>query len=358
MNAKTKRHFWNHSTAHRAGRLFSASDTSKISYSLDHDSRSMPIYRQAAFRFSSVAMTALILVSAISYAIAHQYQLALAIAATFPVMIWHCWRMFRYSKALVPAELLMAVTVATLMLTIYYEQYANIYWAPALVVLFHFILTRKLAILFNLLLYGLLAPVIIETLPSQPAMIMLLSMALMSVGAYIFSMVVYRQDQLLQKVAVQDPLTLAYNRRYLMECLEQTFELNKRYKKVSSLIMLDIDHFKSINDAFGHGEGDRALKEVVRILQHRLRRTDSLFRYGGEEFVILLNETDSSHGYQLALEFCGLIKKARIMPERVITVSCGVAELSGGENPLGWLARCDEALYRAKHGGRDRAELA
>ena len=188
--------------------------------------------------------------------------------------------------------------------------------------------------------------------------ILLLSLALLGLGAAVFSQLVARQDQQLQKVAVQDPLTLAYNRRYLMECLDQTFELHKRYHKVSSLIMLDLDHFKSINDDFGHGEGDRALKEVVRLLQQRLRRTDSLFRYGGEEFVILLSETELSQAYQLAQEFCGLIRNATILPERPITVSCGVAELSSGENPLGWLARCDEALYRAKHAGRDRAEQA
>ncbi len=358
MNAKIKRHFWNHRTTHRSTRFFPALDANKISYNFDHDSHRMPVYRQAVFSFSSIAITALLLLLAITYVMAHQYPLALVVAVAIPPMVWHCWRMARYGRHLVPAEALMAATVATLLLTVYYQQYANIYWAPALVVLFHFILSRRVAIVFNLLLYGLLAPVILNVLPTEPAVIMLLSMALMSVGAYIFSVVVYRQDQLLQKVAVQDPLTLAYNRRYLMECLGQTFELHKRYQKVSSLIMLDIDHFKSINDAFGHGEGDRALKEVVRILQQRLRRTDSLFRYGGEEFVILLSETDSTHGYQLAQEFCGLIKKARILPERVITVSCGVAELSGGENPLGWLARCDEALYRAKHGGRDRAELA
>ncbi len=352
---KTKQHFWDARPAHKVG---SKRRGGEIVFNLDQQGTEMPVYRQAIFRLVSVLLTVLLLPAVALTMLTQDYVSAAGLTVIMMPMIWHCWRLFLRNRSGLPPLLVMGACTLVLLLTIYYQYPANIYWAPALLVLLHFVLPRNSAIILSVLCYGLAAPAIVETLPPQQAFIMLLSMAVLGAGTSIFSQLVSRQDLLLQKVAVQDPLTLVYNRRYLMESLEQTFELHKRYQKVASMIMLDIDYFKRINDEFGHGEGDRVLKEFVRLLQRRLRRTDSLFRYGGEEFVILLSETDSAQAYQLAQEFCSLVRNANILPEAVLTVSCGVAELSSGENSLGWLARCDEALYRAKHAGRDRAELA
>ncbi len=318
----------------------------------------IPSYREAAFRYVSQLLAALMLLLAVWNALRGRHEMAAIEGVVLVPLLIHAWLLRRRDRPLFSPLALLSLALLTLGLSFYYGQDTNVYWAPALVIGFHFLLARRVAVALNLVFVLAMTPVVLDTLEYSHAVIFLLNLALISVSMYTFSLLVYRRDHLLQKVAVLDPLTQAYNRRHMMESLDQTVELNRRYGKVASLIMLDIDHFKRINDEHGHGEGDRALKSIVRLVQQRLRRTDLLFRYGGEEFVILLSETDSARALQLAHEVCQLIRVSPILAGRAITVSCGVAELSCGENALGWLARCDEALYHAKHSGRDRAELA
>lgn len=318
----------------------------------------VPSYREAAFRYASMLIAAVMAMLTVWNALRGRYEMAAIEAVVLLPLLVHGWLLLRHDRPLFSPLTLLSLALLTVGLSFYYGEDTNVYWAPALVIGFHFLLDRPVALTLNLLFVAAVTPVVLDTLEYGHAVVFLLNLVLVSVSIHVFSLLVSRRDQMLQKVAVLDPLTQAYNRRHMMESLEQTVELNRRYQKVASLIMLDIDHFKRINDEEGHCEGDRVLKAIVRLLQQRLRRTDVLFRFGGEEFVILLSETGSLRALQLGREFCQLIRDTPILAGREVTVSCGVAELSGGENVLGWLARCDEALYCAKHGGRDRAELA
>jgi diguanylate cyclase (GGDEF)-like protein len=156
-----------------------------------------------------------------------------------------------------------------------------------------------------------------------------------------------------------DALTGLANRRFLMEALAPTLAAAQRHRLPLSLIMVDLDHFKAINDTWGHDVGDAVLQGFGQILQQETRQEDLTARYGGEEFVILLPYTDREGARRLAAriqeklaakEFPGL--------DRPVTASFGIAQLAAGDDAAALLKRADQALYLAKARGRDRVETA
>jgi hemerythrin len=124
-----------------------------------------------------------------------------------------------------------------------------------------------------------------------------------------------------------------------------------------SLVLLDIDHFKQVNDTFGHGVGDSVLRELVRVLQPRLRATDILFRWGGEEFAVLVSSGGYRGAERLADDLCRAVAAHPFRTVGAVTISLGVAEHLGAEDPASWFARLDNALYRAKGSGRNRVAV-
>jgi len=166
----------------------------------------------------------------------------------------------------------------------------------------------------------------------------------------------------LRDLATHDPLTGLFNRRFLDEIMDQEFSRAKRKKYCLCLVMVDIDHFKILNDTYGHKAGDEILKTLSNILTSHIRRGDYAFRYGGEEFLILLSDSHQGDATQrldqlrLMVEQNGFLYEGK---ELHITISAGVAEFSGGSpTPDAVLTRADSALYIAKAHGRNRVESA
>ncbi len=162
----------------------------------------------------------------------------------------------------------------------------------------------------------------------------------------------------LERLAIRDELTGLFNYRHFQGQLRAEVQRALRYQRPLSLIVLDVDHFKAVNDALGHAEGDRVLAGIARVLAAQIRTTDTAFRYGGEEFVVLLPET---HGAQ-ALAVAGRVRQgmeeARLVKGRSVTVSAGVAEYRATEEAATLLRRTDAALYAAKRAGRNRVVMA
>ncbi len=162
--------------------------------------------------------------------------------------------------------------------------------------------------------------------------------------------------------AYTDPLTGLYNRTALTDAFQREWKLSQRQQTPLSLLMLDIDHFKAINDTHGHAAGDAALVKIAKCLRQTVRGSDMLFRYGGEEFVVLLSNTASDGAELLAQRLLYRIATmdcSDIAPRLRITASIGVATLNHPEEtPEQVLKRADEALYRAKRQGRNRVEVA
>jgi two-component system, cell cycle response regulator len=160
------------------------------------------------------------------------------------------------------------------------------------------------------------------------------------------------------RMSIIDGLTGAYNKRYLLEALEKEIMRTRRHERPLSLLMLDIDHFKKINDVHGHLAGDYVLKELGRLVHGRIRRDEIFARYGGEEFAVVLPETSLDGCRQLAEGIRSRTEATEFafQNEKIsLTVSMGVAELSVNEkNTTDFIKLADERLYEAKRSGRNR----
>lgn len=171
-----------------------------------------------------------------------------------------------------------------------------------------------------------------------------------------------RKEAELERLAITDALTGLYNRRFFQSRLVTEVERSRRYGRVLSLVMLDLDNFKEINDRRGHQFGDHVLAEVGKILATNVRASDFVCRYGGEEFAVLLPETGPDQAAQAAEKLRTRLKEhfrgGDDLP--ALTVSLGVASFpSAGVNGAEELVRCaDAALYEAKERGRDRVQGA
>jgi diguanylate cyclase (GGDEF)-like protein len=163
-----------------------------------------------------------------------------------------------------------------------------------------------------------------------------------------------RINQYLHKRATIDNLTEIYNRQYFNDLFDQEISRAERYHRHLSLIIFDIDHFKHINDTFGHLTGDSILQELATLMQSRIRESDILARWGGEEFVLLVLETDRTISHALAEKFRASIAAHTFSQDQRITCSFGVTTYITGEGGTDFLNRADQALYEAKETGRNR----
>lgn len=162
----------------------------------------------------------------------------------------------------------------------------------------------------------------------------------------------------LELLASTDPLTGAYNRRHFLEVSNAELQRSKRYKHPFTVLMLDIDHFKTVNDTHGHNIGDEALKETVSTIQDALRTEDTLGRLGGEEFAVIFPQTVASNAALVAERIRGDIARIEIdTPNGPLkfTMSIGISESSDDDRSIEEaLTRADKALYEAKENGRNK----
>lgn len=167
-----------------------------------------------------------------------------------------------------------------------------------------------------------------------------------------------RLERVLRRLATTDPLTGLANRRYFIEAAEREMERARRYVLPLSIMALDLDHFKKVNDVHGHAAGDEVLRGVCRAVTELIRHTDVFGRLGGEEFAVLLPHTDSVGGVALADRVHNSIRAMRIPARKgeiAITVSIGVATLDHIDlYAEDLMRRADDALYAAKRAGRDQ----
>jgi diguanylate cyclase (GGDEF)-like protein len=161
----------------------------------------------------------------------------------------------------------------------------------------------------------------------------------------------------IEELAIRDELTGAYNRRFLMDTLARERARAERAAEPFALCLLDLDHFKSINDTFGHPAGDAALKHFAALAPRGLRGIDTFGRYGGEEFLLVLPGTGREGALAVAERVRAAVEATAfpgVPPERRVTITAGVAVHAKGEEVSALLARADEALYQGKRGGRNR----
>ncbi len=164
-------------------------------------------------------------------------------------------------------------------------------------------------------------------------------------------------NQRITELMRTDPLTGLANRRYFQERFHDSLALAMRGKCTLTLIMADLDYFKSINDTHGHEAGDRVLYEFARLLQNNSRTEDLPVRFGGEEFVVLMPQSTAAQAWEFGERIRSLLESRNILPDQKVTASIGIAELRPEDTLDSLLKRADQALYQAKKSGRNRLAM-
>jgi diguanylate cyclase (GGDEF)-like protein len=231
-------------------------------------------------------------------------------------------------------------------------------WCTPALFAFYFILPERYAWVANAFLIIVATLFAGLTLEHNLALRVSATLIIAAILGGIFVRIISSQQALLKEQAVSDPLSGLKNRMLLYETLEQAIKLNQRNKCPVTLLALDIDHFKQINDQYGHAVGDKVIIGVADMLRARVRKSDTAFRTGGEEFLCLLHNCDHDHGKKIAEQIRCEIMKARLLPDRPVTVSLGVTSYHSGEPTESWLKRVDDNLYRAKSAGRNQVVAA
>lgn len=166
--------------------------------------------------------------------------------------------------------------------------------------------------------------------------------------------------QTFEMLSITDQLTGLYNSRYFYEQLQKEIQRSQRYGRPLSVLLIDIDDFKKHNDSFGHIEGDRVLRQLGRLISSVLRENDSGYRYGGEEFTIILPETDGDQAAVVADRIRSDFKGVDFSPdgqEVQKTLSAGVAEFNGSDDVSSFIRHADKAMYAAKQTGKDKVVI-
>jgi diguanylate cyclase (GGDEF)-like protein len=166
-----------------------------------------------------------------------------------------------------------------------------------------------------------------------------------------------------RRLASTDGLTGTYNHRTFQERLSQEIARADRYNRPLSVLMIDVDHFKVYNDTYGHPQGDIVLQDLARLLQEMSRTSDTVARWGGEEFAIILPETDSMGAQKIGQRLCEQVERypfpgQDLMPGGTLTISIGVATYASASSKEAFLQAADTALYTAKREGRNRVCVA
>jgi len=181
---------------------------------------------------------------------------------------------------------------------------------------------------------------------------------LASLVGVLWSALCDRERRLVEQ-AITDPLTGAFNRRHMDFCVANAVARRDRTGEPASLLLIDVDFFKRVNDTYGHAVGDTALKKLVALASTRGRRLDVLFRMGGEEFVLLLPGTRYAGALAVAEGLRADVAAADLLPNRArLSISIGISELGATQSAAAWIEDADRALYRAKRSGRNRVSAS
>ena len=236
----------------------------------------------------------------------------------------------------------------------------GLFWVYVLILFNFFVVpplqsvVATLSVLAVLCAYGVARPGALFSTDFQMTSFLVTSL-LSSLFAFVFAYRGREQRLRLSELATIDPLTGAGNRRTMDSELEIAFNEHKRYGVGYGLLMLDLDHFKLVNDRFGHRAGDAVLVDFVHTVRAACRQSDRLFRLGGEEFVLLVPQVDTNGLFRLANNILADIRRGLNSPGGAVTVSIGGALLADHSTIEAWLHEADQRLYQAKANGRDQA---
>jgi len=255
--------------------------------------------------------------------------------------------------------LLICACMLAVLGVLYNKGSSEIYWAYPPITGAFFFMGLKKALPLNIFFISLVLAIISPNITLPQFFSIFITLTLICAFGYIFSARTEYHNNKFVKLVDLDPLTNLKNRRSLKEQLTKEIQYYQNGIQQSSLLIIDLDHFKKINDIYGHTVGDQVLVEFSRMLIKTVRETDKVYRYGGEEFIIIASNTRLTNAGKLA-EYIRHQTESTIIIDahHTVTVSIGVAEVRKDDTDISWLHRADHALYRAKGKSRNLVYLA
>jgi len=312
-------------------------------------------YRERIWRLFGIVLVGLFLPGSVFiYLNGHQL---LAIAVFF-MLTTVALSGFSYARNKAP-RMMMALFVASLTLAVGFSIVERgtlgVFWTFPGVLFISFGASGRAARIYTGAFFVCVSSLMLYAVDLEIAVRAVLGLLVTILFTNIFLGIIDKLQKKLVEQSTIDPLTGALNRRGLGSMLEEAVERKGRTGTPASLLVIDVDMFKNVNDTFGHAVGDRVLKEMVSLIQARARRLDKLFRFGGEEFMLFLPDTRASGAAGLAEDLRLLVSQANFIEGHVTTISIGISELERNETIDEWIKRGDDALFLAKKKGRNRA---
>ena len=265
---------------------------------------------------------------------------------------------YRKRETFIPGIILSLFTIFSAVVSVFIKGAINTYWVYPAIVAAYYLLPRRWAILLTVLVSILIVFILYDQLTWVELATISTTILMTSMFGFFYSKNIEEKHNKLTQLAIKDSLTGVGNRRALDAKLSELVTKQARRSSILSLIMIDIDNFKLINDDHGHIVGDQILVQIARIIEGRIRSTDTLYRFGGEEFVIVPLDMKLKATQKLAEQLRILVENHALVPDNPVTISLGVAEYKQDESSTSWMKRADEALYRAKNGGRNQVCIA
>ncbi|WP_161629802.1 GGDEF domain-containing protein [Desulfogranum japonicum] len=325
----------------------------------------MQEYRRAQLlNFFLPLMAAVLLIASYFNVVTFRFYMVACIEAGLGIISLVAWFWFRKTlDPVIPGWTVSTITgFITIMLLLYTQGQRDSY---ALTIIYPLIAypihgVRKGSLAYALYLLIVIGTILYGTLhwpfvSASSSLFNMLVVLLMGGGIILYNEIV--KEEAVQKahdVSMCDPLTGIWNRTMFEELLDREIEHCRRYHRPFTLIMCDLDHFKRVNDLYGHQTGDKVLQEFVSIIKQRKRSVDHFSRWGGEEFMLILPNTELADAEKFAMSLIQQVRNFRFSGAGKLTVSMGIGEFDSSHDRNAFFKEVDQALYKAKQMGRDR----
>lgn len=310
-------------------------------------------YRERIMYLMAIAGVIFLTPFSINDLIQGRYLLGLAIFGVVATLGIDAIAIHYKRKPPIPFAVMLIPAAASIALSLHQQGFYGALWSYPAILFCYFVLSRRVANIGSFALLFMASSMVYYYIGLDVAVRLVVSLLLTIVIINIILNIIAQLQKELVAQAVTDPLTGAFNRRQMELSLSESIERNRRSGAPVSILIIDIDHFKRVNDDFGHDIGDRVLKALVTLIRTRSRKLDRLFRTGGEEFMLLLPDTRAGAAMKQADALRKLTMESKLLEQRPVTISIGVAEYWSGQSQEEWLKAADDALYQAKAGGRN-----
>ena len=286
------------------------------------------------------------------------YQMALLDAVLVILLASLSFFLYKSHQVRVTSLSLALVAIAGMLATIFLKGASQVYWIYPVLVGVFFLIERREALIASILAVAALTPVLAAEFTPFALTRILITIGVTCSLAYAFATITRGQRDELMNLVTRDPLTGIGNRRAMKQKLDEVIASRSRTNRNCCLLMLDLDHFKKVNDLHGHAKGDEILIKLTEIIEIRIRATDNIYRIGGEEFVVVIEDQNLENASRLAEQLRTIVEANELAPKSSVTISIGVAQHVQGESAESWMSRADNALYAAKDSGRNQTRHA